>query len=76
MRPVSEPLHVLWHQSLLEAQAICLVVWDDLSLQAVADVVAPRVKGTSSGATAVHDIVMAKDLPSCRQPIDDRRLDV
>ena len=72
MRPVSEPLHVLWHQSLLEAQAICLVVWDDLSLQAVA----ARVKGTSSGATAVHDIVMAKDLPSCRQPIDDRRLDV
>jgi hypothetical protein len=76
VRPVSEPLHVLRHQRLSEVQAICFVVWDDLRLQAIADIVAPRVKGTSSRATAVHDIVVTQDLPSCRQPIDHRRLDV
>ena len=76
VRLISEPLHVLRHQRLLEAQAICLVVRDDLRLQAVADIVASRVQGTSSGATAVHDIVVTQDLPSCRQPIDHRRLDV
>ena len=76
MRLVPKPLHILWHQRLLEAQAVCLVIWDDLRLQAVADVVAPRVKGASSGATTVHDIVVPQDLPSCRQPINDWRLDV
>ena len=73
---VPEALHVLRHQRLLQGQAVGLVVRDDLRLQAVADVVAPRVKGAPGRAAAVHDVVMAQDLPRGRQAVDDWRPDV
>jgi hypothetical protein len=73
---VTELLHVLRHERFLEAEAVRLVVRNDLSLEAVADIVPAGVQSAPRGTAAVHHVVVAQDLAGRRQAVDDWRFDV